>query len=658
MKSQKKINSNANTLRESSRKVLRPKSVFKKESGPIKILNPNPNKENTDNNEINDENKDLNSIKEPQPNNDEQNEQTNGNNLNTNYFNAINTNEDMLFDNPTQSQLPILPTSSHTLPNKRAKTAKDRYKMRLENIETMFNIKPTFYYERANKKLSLKKFGLIPGIPDDLLSRLKLVFSIFKNPTLENYVDKAPSRMQNTIIPICDYLWEYKTSNKYNSDLDKYSVFFYYLCTKMKYDIEGKNKDEKDLEKIFNSGLANSFQLCKLFEFMCKKHLLRVKHIAGFCKSKELPYFKVGTNSEVINHHWNAIYINSKWYFCDLTFGSGGIKPRGEFKKDYFNPFYFLTPADTLIETHRPIDELWQLTTKIIPSNQFSSKREILYGAFYKQVYDYGINLVSHEYPVIHFNYCNKPLIIQLGLKEMAIQANLYFHNFRNKIGDVKFSFDDKKNIFSLEPIFPENGEYWLEILFREFTSNETQFLPLINYRINVDDSQEKYFENLKKQKLLQEQKDKLMKELKKRPKSQRLTFMSGTLIDRKELINKRKRKIICFNNEGAHLISPANNNIKIGQENDFKIKVPNSEGVCVLDGRNWNYLKRMKKDKNLWFGKVTINNENVLILSMKDNDLYTEVFQLKAHHVISKLLRSAKFNTEKLKKLKSKIQQ
>lgn len=75
------------------------------------------------------------------------------------------------------------------------------------------------------------------------------------------------------------------------------------------------------------------------------------------------------------------------------------------------------------------------------------------------------------------------------------------------------------KNIFTLEPVFPENGEYWLEILFREFTSNETQFLPLINYRINVDDSQEKYFENLKKQKLMQEQKEKLMKELKKDPK-------------------------------------------------------------------------------------------------------------------------------------------
>ena len=651
MKNQKKLNSSIGNG------ALRPKSVFKKESGPIKILS--PREENKDENiivnenndiKINDENKDLNTLKEIQQTNDgkgDQNDKINENDLNANYF------EDLV----AQNQLPLLNTNSHTLPNKRAKTAKDRYKIKLENIENMFNIRPTFYYERTNKKSSLKKFGLKPGIPDDLLPRLKFVFSIFKNPSLEKYVEKAPSKMQNTIMSICGYLNEYKSPNSKYLDLDKYAIFFYYICTKMQYDIDEKNKDEKDLEKIFNSGLANSFQFCKLFELMCKKNLLRVKHIAGFCKNKELPYFKIGTNSEKINHHWNAIFINNKWYFCDLTFGSGGIKPRGEFKKDHFNPFYFLTPANTLIETHRPIDDLWQLSTKIIPAKQFSSKREILFGEFYKQVYDYEIDLVSHEYPVIHFNYCNKPLFIQLGLKEMAISANLYLHNFRNKVGEVKFSFDDKKNIFTLEPSFPQNGEYWLEILFRQFSSNENQYLPLINYKIIVDDSQEKYFENLKKHKILQDQKDKLLKELKKRPKSVGLRFMSGTLIDRKELISKRQKKSICYDNEGAHLISPANNNIKIGQENDFKIKVPNSEGVCVLDGRNWTYLKRKKKDKNLWIGKVTVNSENISVLSMKDNSLFTEVFQLKAHNVNSDLLRSGKFSKEKFKRIKPYFQ-
>ena len=642
-----KKNSNLNSYRDNAKFILRPKSVFKKEMGPIKILSmTNTTKHNNKDKsykKINVENKDINIIKSLKYNGAYQTYISNN-------YNTLETKEDLTLDN--QSNLPMLSFNTHTINNQRAKTAKERYKMKLDNIELMFNAKPNIYYDKNKIKSPIKKFGLIPGIPNELMPRLKLVFSIFKNPDIQPFIDKAPSKMQNDIQTIANYLYEFKTNSKF-PELDKYSIFFYYLCTKLQYDVKGINKDKKDMEEVFSSGYANSYQFCKIFEIMCKKHLLRVKHISGFCKSKVTPYYKTGTDCNIINHHWNAIYVNSKWYFCDLTFGSGGIKPRGEFKKNHFNPFYFLTLPDILIETHYPSDEIWQLTTKIIPMNQFGSKKEILFGEFYKQVYEHNIQLVSHEFPVIHYNHCNKPLIIQIGVKEMAIQSNLYLHNFRNKISDIKFGFDDKKNVFSLEPVFPENGDYWVEILFREFTSNETQYLPLINYKILVDDSQEKYFENLKKQKILQVNKDKMIKELKKnRPKSMRMTFMPGTIIDRKDLIKIKTHKI-CLDNEGAYLMSPSNNNVKMGLENDFKIKVPNCFGVCVLDGRNWNYLKRMKNDKNIWFGKVMINNPNVIILSMKENSLFTEVFQLKARNVNGNLLRSSRTSREKDKKIK-----
>ena len=635
-----KINSNLNSLKETSIKILRPRSVFKKEVGPIKIISKTTKNEDKPTKKINDENKDINIVKPFK--------KDGGFKSYINNFNTLETKEDMTLENNlNNSSLPALLANGSTLNNQRAKTAKDRYKIKLENLGSMFQVKPNSYYN--NSKTKIKKFGLIPGIPNELMPRLKLVFALFKNPEIQNFIDKAPSKMQNDIQTIGDYLYKFKTKNKF-SELDKYSIFFYYLCNKLQYDVKGINKDKNDLEEVFTSGYADSFQFCKIFEQMCKKHMLRVKHISGFCKSKVSPHYKVGTDCSIINHHWNAIYVNSKWYFCDLTFGSGGIKPRGEFKKNYFNPFYFLTLPDILIESHRPVDEMWQLTTKIIPVNQFSARREIFFGEFYKQVYEHNINLVSHEFPIIHFNYCNKPLNIQLGLKEMAIQSNLYLHNFRNKISDIKFSFNDKADIFSLEPVFPENGDYLVEILYREFSSNETQYLPLIYYKIFVDDSQEKYFENLKKQKIMKVNKDKMIKELKKRPKSMRMTYSPGIIIDRKDLIKNKKNKV-CLDNEGAYLIAPSNNSVKMGQENAFKIKVPNSAGVCVLEGRNWNYLKRMKNDKNVWFGKVKINNPNVLILSMKDNSLFTEVFQLKAKN--TSLLRTSRTSRGKNKKIK-----
>ena len=650
-------NSNSNNFfNENSKKNNRPNTVFRREEAPVKIIdkhsrNAGRSPENA-NNQSNQNNTISNNLVIENDQNLENNPALqNEENENNNLYSSENFESN--FENINQNNLPPLSNSVKDFKKERAKTATGRLKIKLENIANMFN-NPPMYYTKKNLHFKTKSIGLVPGIPDDFLTRLKLVFNIFKDKNLINYVEKAPSKNHNKLDVISEYLWNYHQDK--NKVLDFYAVFFYYLCTKIKYDVEGKNKDEKNLENIFHSGFANSLQFCKLFEYLCKKHLLRIKRIEGFCKSKELPYFKKGTDVTKVNHHWNAIYINHNWYFCDLTFGSGGIKNKDEFAKNFFNPYYFLTPPDYLIESHRPIDDLWQLTTKIIPTNQFSNKKDNFGGEFYQQVYEHNINLVTHKFPVIH---CDGPINIQIGVKEMAIQAFLFYSNFKTKAGDVKFSYNDKDKLFILEPSFPCNGEYWLEILYREFTSNEVEYFPLVNYKIIVDDSQEKYMENLKKQNLKKKQKENLIKELKKkRPRSVRLPLMTGTIIAKEEIIRKREKKNYCLDNEGAHLISPNIKNIKIDQINEFKVLVPNSENVCVLDGQEWNYLKRAKKDKNMWIGGVLIKNEDVLILSMKENGVFTEVFQLKAHRVTSNLLRMNKIRKEmrswkSLKKIK-----
>ena len=615
---------------------IRPKTAFKKQEAPIKLVNRKILK-------LKPVFSAINSIKKTK--------------INYNSYNNYNSEEDDIFfsgdENTTKPNQKYLPSLSQTEPNlfnsKRAQSANIKFKIKLENINNMFKNEPKLYCS-SQKKIIFKHRGLIPGIPNDLLSRLKLVFKIFKNTSILNYVKKAPSKRQLKLESITDYLWAYKADHTYV--LDFYSIFFYYLCTNIQYDIKEINKNEENLNKIFQSGYANSLQFCKLFEFMCKKNLLRVKRIEGFCKSMELPHYKKGSDVTVVNHYWNAIYINKEWYFCDLTFGSGGVKPRNEYKKAYFNPYYFLTPPDNLIETHRPIEDIWQMTTKIIPINQFSFSKEINIGDFYKQVYEHSINLVTHKYPIIKCD--NKPIFIQIGVKEMAIQAFLYYSNFKTRASEVKFEFNTEDSIFTLEPSFPSSGEYWLEILFREFASNEVQYLPLINYKIIVDDSQEKYIENLKKQKKINSQKEKLFKEMKKkRPKSIKIPNISKVLISRDQ-IKFKKETIICLDNEGAYLMSPNGNNIKIGQINDFKVKVPNSEAVCVLDGHDWNYLKRNKKDKNIWFGSFEIKNENVFILSLKENKIFTEVFRLKAHYVTSNLFRLSQQKRDFIKSMRN----
>ena len=241
-------------------------------------------------------------------------------------------------------------------------------------------------------------FGISP-IPNTLLGRLKLLSKIFKDPTFINYYNKAPSKITHSFEQIRKYLFDY--SNHHN-ELDKYAMFFYYLCHQITYDIKGVNKDNKDIQALFKSGLANNFQFAKIFDYICRKSKIKVKRIAGFCKDMVRPYFKPGSDISIYNHCWNAVFIQNNWYFVDLTFGSGGIKKKSDFVHEYFNPFYFLTPAEFLAYTHKPFEEIWEFTNKQIQDKSFAMRKNLYLGNFYQKVYEHDVELYSHDFPIIH----------------------------------------------------------------------------------------------------------------------------------------------------------------------------------------------------------------------------------------------------------------
>ena len=527
----------------------------------------------------------------------------------------------------------ILPLISQTEPNIENKLNKKK----LEDIIKMFKSEPE-NQSFLLKKLKFKHRGLNPGIPNDLLSRLKYIYNIFKNKKFIQYVDDAPTRKDNDIEEIADYLWKFSRNH---SIIEKsYALIFYYLCSNIQYDVNKINEKENNIERVFRSGFANSLQFCKLFEAMCRKHSLKTIRIEGFCKTMESPNYKKGTDVTKVNHYWNCININNNWYFCDVTLGSGTIKPKSEKSNfnDNFNPYYFLTPAEYLIVTHRPLNDLWQMTEKTVPANEFSNKGDINMGDFYKQVYEHQVDLISHKTPIIKCT--NKKLELKIGIKSSSVQAFLYYSNFKTKSTEIKTEFDKKTNIVSIEHTFNANGEYWLEILYREEHSDDIEYLPLIKYKIIANNSDEKFLQNLKMKKKIKLNENFLFDLKFKKTKLFKNKNIAHVLLNHDQIKFYSKQPKICLDNEGAYLISPNPKNIKIGQINEFKVKVPNANVVCVLDGHDWNYLKRNKNDKNIWMGNIEIKNENVLILSLRDNKVFTEIFKLKAHYVSSNLLR------------------
>ena len=103
------------------------------------------------------------------------------------------------------------------------------------------------------------------------------------------------------------------------------------------------------------------------------------------------------------------------------------------------------------------------MTRKFCSLKQFLSKRLIDYAKFYKGLFKYDIELLSHQNPFIQINK-NQNLIIQLKIFSHLIEAHIYDSSGMHKLNEVKYSLEQKTGIFTLEPSFPNTGEFLIRI--------------------------------------------------------------------------------------------------------------------------------------------------------------------------------------------------
>ena len=89
------------------------------------------------------------------------------------------------------------------------------------------------------------------------------------------------------------------------------------------------------------------------------------------------------------------------------------------------------------------------------------------------------------------------------------------------------------------------------------------------------------------------------------------------------------KIKNKCYDNNETYIFEPRIKILRIGQDARFKVRVRNAKNVVVLDGKRWNYLR--KKDDDIFEGVIPIKSENVVICAMRNNNIYTEVFEFLA---------------------------
>ena len=219
-------------------------------------------------------------------------------------------------------------------------------------------------------------------------------------------------------------------------------------------------------------------------------------------------------------------------------------------------------------------------------------------------------------------------MVINLKIKDCVIQSDLYHANGKDKIGEVKFSHEEDKNFFSLEPSFPGNGDYIVRTLVRRNTSTDLIYSQLVDYLVKVRSESQFRFNRFK----IKRSQNKLRNSTANPslPKLKNFDYIQPKIIsDYNKVFPSKTSKRICFDNEGAHLIEPKRLALKVGAEVRFKVRVKGVSAVGVLDGKKMTYLRRI--DEDIYEGVIVVQNETLSICSLKPCNVFTEVFQFKA---------------------------
>ena len=433
------------------------------------------------------------------------------------------------------------------------------------------------------------------------------------------------------------------------------------------------NTMDNNNSNIFNNNLSinntkesfNNKNNSIVFSMFNNSSIINSKAFGAFKTMSKLNLYSDLENqndlSNYTNHCWNAVYYKGEWYFVDTVLGSCGfdsekvksnmhindndsdnnnIYNRNDENKNFanFNPFFFMPPPEYFINSHLSANDSWQMTKKFCTLKQFLIKRTIDYGKFFKGLFKYDIELLSHQNPFIQINI-KENLVIRLKVHSYVIEAHLYDSTGMHKMNEVKYSVDSKQGIFALEPSFPKIGEYIIRINIRAINSTDLVYNPLFDYLVRVTNNLSfNHFEKYKKIQQARNEGDKIEDNI-LLPKIQgfnqnklskpSMTFSQGRIItDYNKIFPSKTNKIICYDNEGFVLFEPKTIYLKKGMNTKFRVKIKGAHSALLLDGNKWTPLK--KTEENIFEGEKEIKSENVSICCLKHKNVFTEVFRFK----------------------------
>lgn len=185
------------------------------------------------------------------------------------------------------------------------------------------------------------------------------------NPYAE--IDKIALAIPDSLTTTAADIANYITSN-FQTDSDKARAAFVWIATNIQYDIDNmfainfyEGKEEKAIKPLkTRKGICENY--AGLYNDICSRSGLRSYVIEGFTKQNGF--------TDYIPHAWNAVLIDTSWFMCDATWGSGYVS-NGKFVRKLNNEYFRVLPSVN-IKSHMPFDYLWQFLEYPVTVQEFT----------------------------------------------------------------------------------------------------------------------------------------------------------------------------------------------------------------------------------------------------------------------------------------------
>jgi transglutaminase-like putative cysteine protease len=155
------------------------------------------------------------------------------------------------------------------------------------------------------------------------------------------------------------------------TDLEKTRAIFRWLTANIAYDTEAyfSNTIRSDSpEDTLRLGMGVCAGYAGLFVDLARRMNLKARKVSGYSKG----YSHRRGETMKVNHAWNVVSLDGKWYLIDATWGAGYLSGR-EFKRG-LEEGYFLTPPQWFAYSHLPEDSRWQLLPEPLSLPAFADR--------------------------------------------------------------------------------------------------------------------------------------------------------------------------------------------------------------------------------------------------------------------------------------------